>query len=846
MTQLEAKRDLLLGLAALERGILDRDGLMTALKNWADDGDSSLGMILSKRGVLTEAEHSNLENEIASRLTATLWQGSGAEASTRSGANLETTATQDSGRASATTSADSQAARRYQILRPHAQGGLGLIYLAVDTELGRKVALKEIRPKHAARAVSRRRFVTEARITSRLEHPGIVPVHGMGRHPDGRPFYAMRFIDGENLATAIHRFHTTGADFQGAEFRSLLRRFIDVCETVAYAHSRGVLHRDLKPSNIMLGPFGETMVLDWGVAKAVDLPEPPGLAESPPGHADETWMGQSLEERVETVTGNVVGTPAYMSPEQASGLTQTIGPWSDVYSLGVTLYVLLSDERPFYGEFDEIRACVQARDFLRPRERNPRIPPALEAVCLRAMALAPEDRYACAQQLGEEIERFLADEPVAALPDPWLIRLQRFARRRRPLVAAGFTAAAVALAALAVAVPLLTVAWQSAEHERGVALAHKRNAEDERDRAASALQFLVSAFRRPDPTLDGRSLRIVDLLDQAVRDLENVSRPQPLMSATLLAAIGQTYSGLGLAHESLAAFEKALALRTQILGANHPSTLASLQGKAQGLQDLGRLDQAIPILESTLEARQRVLGPTHQDTIESQNDLAVAYWQAGRLDEAVNLQQRTLDLVRGSRGEDDLDTLTIMDNLGVAEAARGRPDKAIPLHMECLTRLEQKLGPDHPTTLVCLNNLGRALEAAGQFDEAIRINRQALDKLKTQLQEDHPTTLTCMNGLARILDRADRPTEAITLYRKVLGLREERLGPDHPDTLSSLGSLALLLARQGLHDEAIDRAHVFLDRAVRLKPQLPEKTRELLRRMERLVAPGVGAQTSRN
>ena len=158
---------------------------------------------------------------------------------------------------------------RYRVLWPHAMGGLGQIYVAEDQELHRRVALKEIRPEHAMDPVSRDRFVVEAEVTGRLEHPGIVPVHGLGVHGDGRPFYAMRFIKGDNLMTAIRRFHgAAAADFAGREFRWLLRRFIDVCNTIAYAHSRGVLHRDLKPSNIMLGTFGETLVMDWGVAKA--------------------------------------------------------------------------------------------------------------------------------------------------------------------------------------------------------------------------------------------------------------------------------------------------------------------------------------------------------------------------------------------------------------------------------------------------------------------------------------------------------------------------------------------------------------------------------------------------
>ena len=231
------------------------------------------------------------------------------------------------------------ATTRYQILWPHARGGLGQIFAAQDTQLHRRVALKEIQPELAEDPVCRERFVVEAEITGNLEHPGIVPVYGLERRPDGRPFYAMRFIKGENLSTATRRFHADASpDFLGLDFRWLLRRFVDVCNTIAYAHSRGVLHRDIKPSNIMLGPFGETLVLDWGVAKPLGGPGTAG--PSPPIRTDLSTFRPNAGNGSVTITGQAVGTPAYMSPEQAAGNLEAMAPASDVYSLGATLYVL--------------------------------------------------------------------------------------------------------------------------------------------------------------------------------------------------------------------------------------------------------------------------------------------------------------------------------------------------------------------------------------------------------------------------------------------------------------------------------------------------------------------------
>jgi serine/threonine protein kinase len=245
-----------------------------------------------------------------------------------------------------------QAGPRYRILRSHARGGLGEVYVAEDQELHREVALKEIQPEHAHNAQSRNRFLLEAEITGGLEHPGIVPVYGLGQYADGRPFYAMRFIKGDNLKETIKRFHQADRpDRDPGErslaLRQLLRRFIDVCNAVAYAHNRGVLHRDLKPGNVMLGKYGETLIIDWGLAKA--LGQRAGrVSEVPDNGPDErTLRPESGSDLIGTQMGSAIGTPAYMSPEQAAGRLDLLGPASDVYSLGASLYALLTGQAPF-------------------------------------------------------------------------------------------------------------------------------------------------------------------------------------------------------------------------------------------------------------------------------------------------------------------------------------------------------------------------------------------------------------------------------------------------------------------------------------------------------------------
>lgn len=310
------------------------------------------------------------------------------------------------------------------------KGGMGQVSAALDQQLNREVALKEIRDEYADDADCRGRFIQEAEITGGLEHPGIVPVYALGRHADGRPFYAMRFIRGNSLQQAIDDFHsgfdsenakTVSADktkdrdtsrlcrFDSIEFRKLLGRFIDVCNAIEYAHSRGVIHRDLKPSNIMLGKFGETLVVDWGLAKVT------GREETFFAKGEVTLRPSSGSGSTPTQMGQAHGTPAFMPPEQAVGKLDQIGVTSDVYSLGATLYCLLTGKPPFSGAMEaNILYRVKAGDFLRPQELNHQIPKALEAICLRAMALDSHNRYASAEALAEDVERYLAAGSAAA------------------------------------------------------------------------------------------------------------------------------------------------------------------------------------------------------------------------------------------------------------------------------------------------------------------------------------------------------------------------------------------------------------------------------------------------
>ncbi len=327
-------------------------------------------------------------------------------------------------------------AMRYTILKHHAKGGLGDVYIARDEELNREVALKEIQEKHADRNDSRLRFLIEAEITGGLEHPGIVPVYGLGNYPDGRPYYAMRFIRGETLRDSLDRFHEGDEDphrdpgERTLALRSLLGCIIDVCNAIGYAHTRGVLHRDLKPGNIMLGKFGETLVVDWGLAKTVNQLE----LKCEPGQAP--LLPASVTGSTPTMMGSVIGTLQFMSPEQAFGKLDDLGPGCDIYSLGATLYVVLTGVTAFPDPTAGIVLHkVQKGEFKRPREVNPRVPAALDAICMKAMAFQQEDRYLTMRELAQDLEHWLADEPVSVYREPFAKRAARWARRHHQAVA---------------------------------------------------------------------------------------------------------------------------------------------------------------------------------------------------------------------------------------------------------------------------------------------------------------------------------------------------------------------------------------------------------------------------
>ncbi len=590
-----ADRNLLFGVLALQMDFIDRDSLIAAMNAWAIDKVQPIGNLLVARGALSPERRSLLDALVTEHLKQ--HKGLAHSISTLGFApairtELESIHDRDLRDSLSSVFPPTPPApdrlvgeatsggRRFHVLRLHARGGLGEVSVALDRELHREVAVKEIQAPFADNAESQSRFLLEAEITGRLEHPGIVPVYGLGRHPDGRPYYAMRLIHGESLEEGIRRFHESAAQAEGAralELRRLLGHFVAVCNAIAYAHSRGVIHRDLKPANVMLGAYGETLVVDWGLAKAME--ERP---EELPRPAEGT-LRPHLSGSDRTQTGAVMGTPAYMSPEQAGGRSDQVGPASDVYSLGATLYALIVGRPPFEGtDVVPLLEGVVRGDFPPPRRANSTVPLELEAICLKAMALRPSERYASPSDLAGDVERWLADEPVRAYREPFRARLGRWARRHRPLVAGGGALLLTAVLALAVGVLLLGRTQRETDRQRrlaedgatrAVALQHEadqstRTARLQRARALRTVQVLLdSQLRLPED--EGRPLHRElllylrrDLLDKAIAELEEMARrPETAAEANQYRArahlaMGDTLVLAGKQDEARASYER--------------------------------------------------------------------------------------------------------------------------------------------------------------------------------------------------------------------------------------------------------------------------------------------------
>jgi eukaryotic-like serine/threonine-protein kinase len=415
---METDRALLFGVLALQADLIDSDQFVQVCTAWIAHKDKHIADLLIERGWILPADKAHLDYLLERKLKKHAGDVGASLAGVADGVKRSLAALGDSQIQESlaglpcpdepilATTIDSAAmpSEHYTLTRLHATGGIGRVWLAHDSALGRNVALKELRPERAEQQGLCTRFLREARITGQLEHPGIVPVYELGRRPtDQQPFYTMRFVKGRTLTKAAQDFHqqrgTGGAN--SLTFVTLLNAFVTVCNTVAYAHSRGVIHRDLKGQNVVLGDFGEVVVLDWGLAKLI------GTAEGESTGASVVLDNDLFGESDLSVQGQAIGTPAYMAPEQAAGRVDAIDQRTDIYGLGALLYEVLTGKPPFAGsDAKEVLRKVQENVPIPPRQIWAEVPPALEAICLRALAKKPGDRFASATEPARQVQQW--------------------------------------------------------------------------------------------------------------------------------------------------------------------------------------------------------------------------------------------------------------------------------------------------------------------------------------------------------------------------------------------------------------------------------------------------------
>jgi serine/threonine-protein kinase len=755
----------------------------------------------------------------------------------------------------------------YRILRAHDQGGLGEVLVARDEALGRDVALKRIQLRRLHDADSRRRFLLEAEITGQLEHPGVVPVYSLMQDPVGQPCYAMRFIAGENLRDAIKSFHA--AEQPGRDpgerhlaWRQLLSRFVTVCNTMAYAHSRGILHRDLKPANIMLGPYGETLVVDWGLAKKVGDAQPAGADAPPEGSPLPFAPAHAL-----TATGRAIGTAAYMSPEQAAGRWEDVGPASDIYSLGATLYTLLTNQLAFQGR--DIVDKVKRGDFLPPRRWKGDIPPALEVICLKAMALNPADRYASASALADDVEHWLADEPVAAYREPWRVRLGRWARRHKPLVA-GTTALLVA------AVLSLTIIVVLSEQARRKLVAEQARTDAQWQRAEANFQlaneavgkYLDEVTEDPDLTKGDFGKLRQRLLETAVPFYEKLVEQKsedPALEATrgrawgrlatLRAGMGQWKKALADSEEMRAIFARLAADFPAVPEYRHHLTV-SRNDRGLALAGLGRREEAEAAFHQARTNQEQLVADF--PTAPAYQELARGYYNLGLLlardlgrraePEAAHRRARA---IRAKLATDfpavpqyRRELAASYNSLGtLLRSQQGRRTEAEVAFHEALTLKEQLVAafPDIPAYRQELaqsyNNFGNLLQENPAQRGKAKAHYERARVIRTELAVAFPNNpayrrdlAATHNNLGALLKELEGPEAAAAAYRQALAIREQLAAafPDVPDYRRDLAeshnNLAVLFRELRQWEKAEAHYHQALTNLEQLVTAFPTVT----------------------
>lgn len=752
----------------------------------------------------------------------------------------------------------------YELLGEIGRGGMGVVYRARHVALDREVAIKLVQESDGTESEATARFVAEARITGQLAHPGIPAVHELGRLADGRPFLAMKLVQGRTLAQLLEERPDPQHDFG-----RYLAIFEQVCQAVGYAHARGVIHRDLKPANIMVGAFGEVQVMDWGLAKRVRAG---GASEAGAETRDETQRatdeGMPGHAAGATRAGDVLGTLAYMPPEQAAGDHARVDARSDVFALGSVLCELLTGRPPYVAR--DLRRLWQMAQRGEVEGALARLeacggPPALVELTRQCLAYDPAARPADAQALAAIVGRLRAEAEERARSAELeraaaLVREAEQRKRRRVWTALGVTLLVGLLCSTSAAVWAVlarrqaVAAQREAEAAREAEARRARAEEQERRRATKAqrlarrrLSEAVAARQQAERAAEAerlaredearersyaqaianfvkndflalasvggqqrfqgqwlhRDATVRDLLDRAAEKLDARQDLNPRTVAELCWIIGFSYHGVGEFERAVQYLERSAQLYQQVYGTEHPQTFHAQESLAAAYEEVGRHSEAIALLEQTLSVMRANLGPDHPETLWTMRSLAGLYYSVGRLREALALYEQTLKLMRDNLDPEHSYTLTTMNDLANAYRTAGRIAEAIPLYEQTLKVRRAKLGAEHLETLGSMNNLAGAYCSSGRIEEALALYQQVLELLRGTLGPDHPHTLTTMSNLASAYMSAGRLEEALPLLEQTLELARNKFGPQHPSTLLSMNNLAHAYQSAGRLQEAL-------------------------------------------
>jgi serine/threonine protein kinase/tetratricopeptide (TPR) repeat protein len=720
---------------------------------------------------------------------------------------------------------------RYKLLQQIGEGGCGVVYMAEQEEpVRRRVALKVIKLGMDTKSVIAR-FEAERQALALMDHPNIAKVLDAGATETGRPYFVMELVRGIKI--------TDYCDQNNLSTRERLDLFMQVCRAIQHAHQKGIIHRDIKPSNILVTMDDRApvpKVIDFGIAKAT--------------------QGKLSEHTLFTAFEQFVGTPAYMSPEQAEMRMLDIDTRSDIYSLGVLLYELLTGQTPFDAKkllqagLDEIRRTIREQEPARPStclstmlgadltliaQHRQTEPPKLihlvrgdlDWIVMKALEKDRTRRYETANGLAMDIQRHMENEPVQARPPSAGYRLQKTWQRNKTAFAVATLIAAVLVAATGIS------AWQAVRARHAETLAQQRLIQSEAN-ATLANERLVESdnmsilltdiFLSPDPGRDGRTITVAETLAAAVKKLDIDLTNQPARRAKLQSAIGITYFRLGLLAEALPLQEKARDYYLAANGLENDDTLDAMNNLANSYDGLGGQEQrmkALKLREQVYALELKVNGPEHTNTLKAMVNVALSYDTAGRGDDAIKLSKQVLEIRRKVSSPEDPDTLRSIYNLAYAYEAMGHWEDALNMQEPALPLFRKVLGPGDPTTLAGMQIVARCYDALGHPDKDLELSEQILELYKKGYGPSHSYTLTAMNHLANCYERAGgRSDDALKLREESMKLSREAHGPESLEASAAMNNLAISYAGLGRRDDALKLREQVL--AVDRKVQGPE------------------------